>query len=118
MFHLTGKKSVRILQVHHAAEAGQSVVGDLQNETAVHHTVAGLEVPVGHNDAVVHEEHSLEEKETANPAGQNKDIKYITFITFISNEVLCPLSALCNCCPPTVRFYGSCLHCVPAVLPQ
>lgn len=43
-------------------EAGQAVVGDLQDEAVVHHTVGGLELPVRHDDAVVEEQHPLQEE--------------------------------------------------------
>lgn len=43
-------------------KAGQAVVGDLEDEAVVHHTVGGLELPVRHDDAVVEEQHPLQEE--------------------------------------------------------
>lgn len=61
---------MRILQVDGGAEAGESIVGDLQDKSAVHHAVAGLEVPVGYDDAVVQEEDALEENEERSTQGE------------------------------------------------
>lgn len=43
------------------AEAGQAVVGDLQDKAVVHHTVGRLEFPVRHDDTVVEKQHPLED---------------------------------------------------------
>lgn len=37
----------------------QTIVSNLQDEAAVHHTVGGLQVAMGDDDAVVEEEHAL-----------------------------------------------------------
>lgn len=46
------------------AEAGQTVVGDPEDEAIVHHTVGRLEFSVREDDAVVEENHSLKRQET------------------------------------------------------
>lgn len=54
-------------------KAGQTVVGDLQDEAVIHDAVGGLEFTVGEDDAVVEEEHALQtQRRTAQvtpPAG-------------------------------------------------
>ena len=51
-----------VLHIGLFAEAGQPVVSNLQNKATVHHTVGGLQVTMGDDDAVVKEGHPLESK--------------------------------------------------------
>lgn len=45
------------------AEAGQTIVGDLQNKAVVHHTVGGLKFTMGEDNTVVEEQHALNKEE-------------------------------------------------------
>lgn len=62
----TGVVSVRVLGAAAAPQTLQPVVGDLQDEAAVHHAVGRLQVAMGDDDAVVEKLHPLGAK-TTNP---------------------------------------------------
>lgn len=51
--------SVRVIWAAAGPQTLQPVICDLQNKSAVHHTVGRLQVTVRHNDAVVEERHPL-----------------------------------------------------------
>lgn len=82
---LTGVVSVSIFSwVVVRSKAGQTVVGDLQDEAVVNNTVGGLEFTVREDDAVVEEHHALQrergtQRQTLTANYQVHDIHWMYF---------------------------------------
>lgn len=55
---LTGIEDVSMLRLW-VPEALQPIVGDLEHKASVHHTVGGLEIPMGADGPVVQKQHAL-----------------------------------------------------------